>query len=112
MPIYEFVCESCGRQSSVFQRSISADLTAACPHCQSTHLRRLVSRFAVLRSANDAFDDRALDGLNTDDPEAMSRWARRMGEEMGEDLGPEMEGAFDDSASEGEFDGFGDDLDD
>lgn len=64
MPIYEYVCESCGRQSSVFQRRINADVAAVCPHCQGSSLRRLVSRFAVLRSVEDSFDDSALAGLD------------------------------------------------
>jgi putative FmdB family regulatory protein len=104
MPIYEFVCESCGRQLSVFQRRIGAELNPECPHCQSRALRRLISRFAVLRSVDDAFDDSALEGLDENDPRAMERWARQMGEELGEDLGADDEdlGGF----------GAGDDLGD
>jgi putative FmdB family regulatory protein len=84
MPIYEFVCESCGRQSSVFQRRITAEVRPSCPNCQSASMRRLISRFSVVRSTRDAFDDSALDGLDENDPEAMARWAGQMGGEMGD----------------------------
>ena len=104
MPIYEFACEACGRESSVFQRSMNVAVSATCPHCQSGRLRRLISRFAVLRSTNDAFDDSDLAGLDSDDPEAMERWARGMGAEAGGDFGDAGEG--------GDFDGTGDEFDD
>ena len=59
MPIYEFRCEACGRRVSIFQRSINAPFNAACPHCGGTNLRRLVSRFAVVRG-----EDALLDGMD------------------------------------------------
>jgi putative FmdB family regulatory protein len=108
MPIYEFVCTACGRRSSVFQRRITAELNAVCPHCHGADLRRLVSQFAVLRSSADAFDDSALAGLDENDPAAMERWARTMGEEMGGELGSDLDGGF----GGGAFDDLGgDDFD-
>jgi putative FmdB family regulatory protein len=94
MPIYEFVCKACGRKSSVFQRRISAEVAAVCPHCQSANLQRVVSQFAVLRSAASAFDDSGLAGLDENDPAAMERWARSMGEEMGGGLDSDFDDGF------------------
>jgi len=91
MPIYEFECNECGQRVSHFQRRIADTAAPACPRCRSQNLRRLVSRFAVVRSAEDSFDDSDLDGLDGDDPEAMARWARSMGDEIGEDLGSEFD---------------------
>jgi len=108
MPIYEFLCRACGRRSSVFQRSIRTELSAACPHCQSADVQKLVSQFAVLHSAGAAFDDSAMAGFDENDPAAMERWARSMGEEMGGD--PD---SLDDGFGGGGFDDLGgDDVDD
>lgn len=43
MPIYEYVCEACGRLTEVMQR-MSDPPPAACPECGQAKLARLVSR--------------------------------------------------------------------
>ena len=94
MPVYEFACNACGATVSVFVRSISATVAGKCDRCGSADLRRLVSRFAVIKSAGgnfDSLDDSMLDGVDESDPRAMASWARRMQREMGEDLGPEFD---------------------
>ena len=95
MPIYEFRCQACNRRVSIFQRSISAPLSAVCPHCGGTDLRRLVSRFAVVRGEEALLDgmddDSLLAGVDESDPRSMGAWARKMGSRFGEDLGPEFD---------------------
>ena len=95
MPIYEFRCGGCGRRVSVFQRSISASLAASCPHCGGADLRRLVSRFAVVRGEDALLDgmddDSLLAGVDESDPRSVAAWARKMGSRLGEDLGPEFD---------------------
>lgn len=46
MPIYEFVCESCGRPFEDLVRSYNAIAEVRCPACGSAALRRKVSTFA------------------------------------------------------------------
>ena len=46
MPIYEYTCDDCGRLTSVFTRSMSANVNATCTHCGSAKLTRALSRFA------------------------------------------------------------------
>ena len=95
MPIYEYRCNRCQRRASVFQRSIQATAAAACSHCGSTDLTRLISRVAVLHSEESHLEglasDASLADLDESDPRSMARWARRMGREMGEELGPEFD---------------------
>lgn len=95
MPIYEFRCQACRRRVSVFQRSISAPLNAACSNCGSTDLRRLVSRFAVVRGEEALMDglddDSMLAGVDENDPKSMAAWARKMSSRFGEDVGPEFD---------------------
>ncbi len=95
MPIYEYHCNNCRRPFSVLVRSFSAQPEAVCPRCASHDVRRLISRFAVVRSDDSRADDLAdvatdLDGLDEKDPRSLARWARRMSEELGEDAGPEF----------------------
>jgi putative FmdB family regulatory protein len=53
MPSYDYRCNSCGRKSTLFYKSYkdyeaaSADKTAACPHCGSHDLTRVISRVAI-----------------------------------------------------------------
>ncbi len=95
MPIYEYRCGACNRRTSVFVRSISSPVTAACEHCGSKKLSRLVSKFAVHRASGggDGFGDDlgGMDDVDENDPQSVARWARKMRQDSGEDLGPEFD---------------------
>jgi hypothetical protein len=54
-------------------------------------MTRLMSKFAVHRGAINFDDESAMDNFDENDPRAMARLMRQMGEEAGEDLDPEME---------------------
>lgn len=125
MPIYEYLCTSCRKRSSIFFRSYSQVAEPACPRCGSSDLRRLVSRFAVAKSEESRMDDMAdpskFGDVDENDPRSIARWARRMSNEMGEDLGTEFDQIVeqmeagempDEPGGEGgEGDDFGGDLD-
>lgn len=97
MPIYEYLCHQCQRRVSLLWRSF-ADLEAkapVCPRCGGTHLTRLISRVAVVRSEESRLDDladpSALGDLDENDPKSLARFMRKMAAETGEDLGPEFD---------------------
>ncbi|NJN81119.1 MAG: zinc ribbon domain-containing protein [Caldilineaceae bacterium] len=97
MPIYEYACLDCRKRVSVFFRTISvaSDEAARCPICEGSHLRRLVSRVAVMKSEDSRMDALAddpslLSGLESEDPRALAHFMRRMSDEMGEPLDAEM----------------------
>jgi putative FmdB family regulatory protein len=46
MPIYEYRCESCAGKFEVLTRFAERDNAQACPSCESTRTRVLVSSFA------------------------------------------------------------------
>ena len=98
MPIYDYRCQGCGRRISLLFQSYAAAENATCPHCGSTDLSRLVTRFAVVRSEESRLENLAdaesFGDLDEEDPRSVARWARRMGQEMGEDLGPEFDEAI------------------
>jgi putative FmdB family regulatory protein len=94
MPIYEYRCLDCGRYQSVLVRTYSDPTDLTCPRCQGTHLRKLISRFAVLHSDESRLEDLAdpssLGDVDENDPRSVARWARKMGDQMGEDLGDDF----------------------
>jgi putative FmdB family regulatory protein len=95
MPIYEYRCASCGRYHQQLVRSIASYQEPPCPRCGKATLRKLVSRFAVVRSEESRLDDLAdpssFGDLDENDPRSVARWARKMGDSMGEELGPEFD---------------------
>jgi putative FmdB family regulatory protein len=95
MPIYEYRCRSCGRRSQLFFRSFSSTTEPRCPHCQSTEVDRLPSRFAQVRSESgyrDLLSDPSSFGdVNYDDPRSVAEWAKKMGEASGAEMGPEYD---------------------
>jgi putative FmdB family regulatory protein len=56
MPIYEYRCESCAEKFEVLTRFAERDKAQACPTCESTRTRVLVSSFASLTGESSASD--------------------------------------------------------
>jgi putative FmdB family regulatory protein len=96
MPIYEYYCGDCRKRVSVFFRTFAeaSDDAARCPRCEGRHLRRLVSRVAVLKSEESRLDAMAdpsfMAGLENEDPRALAGFMRKMSDEMGEPLDADM----------------------
>jgi putative FmdB family regulatory protein len=53
MPIYEFHCEKCGRDSEILVRSANWNGTK-CPHCGSSKLDKKFSTFAAAGGGGDS----------------------------------------------------------
>ncbi len=114
MPIYEYRCRDCRKQTSVFVRTASTKAEPRCEYCDSPKLSRLISRVAVLHSGGGSLDDideSMMADVDENDPRSVARWARKMQGEMGEELGPEFDDAID-RMEAGEFpdDDGGDDV--
>jgi putative FmdB family regulatory protein len=94
MPIYEYRCDDCHKQTSLFIRSIKNPPTVGCRFCHSQRLTRLISRIVTPKSEESRLDSlgdpSALGGLDEHDPKSMDRWMKTMAGEMGEDLGDDM----------------------
>lgn len=91
MPIYEYSCRDCKRRTSVFVRSVSGPLRAACEHCGSARLSRLMSKFAVHGGRIDLDNPSSMDSIDESDPRAVARLMRQMGDETGEAMEPGFE---------------------
>jgi putative FmdB family regulatory protein len=56
MPIYEFTCEDCSKDSEQLVRSSDWKNHAQCPHCGSVKLEKKLSVFSAGGSGADAVD--------------------------------------------------------
>jgi putative FmdB family regulatory protein len=96
MPFYEYICQKCRRPARLFfSYTEYGTVEPTCPHCQSKQLKRRISRIAVGKSEDarldSLMDDPALAALDEEDPRAIGRFMRKMGQEMGEELGDEFD---------------------
>ncbi len=99
MPLYDYFCSDCQKRFDVFMTYAEYGMRpVTCSHCQSKNVRRRVPRVRVAKSedsrmdslAGDFSDPSALAGLEND-PQAMGRMMRKMGNEMGEEMPPEFD---------------------
>jgi putative FmdB family regulatory protein len=103
MPLYEYRCLDCKKRSTVLVLSLANQAPAACSHCASARVERIMSRFASPKSEEarlEALTDPGnLAGLDENDPQSMARFMKNMGEEMGEDLGEDLSEAMESDES-------------
>src|SRR5260370_7662261 len=90
MPIYEYECGKCHRRTSVLTMRVSEKVDAACRHCGSAKMQRLMSRFATPKSEEARMDALAdpstFAGLDENDPKSVARMMRKMGKEMADHI--------------------------
>ncbi len=99
MPAYQYRCLNCKRRFEIYMTySEYGQKHITCPHCASDQVQRRIGRIRFARSEESRLENLAdpssLEGLE-DDPRAMGRMMRKMGNEMGEDLGPEFNEVID-----------------
>jgi len=105
MPIYEYRCADCGRLTSVFVKSTSAEQRPACSHCGGEKLARAFSRFAYHKSEQRVLEQYGAEPKSLDDykdPRQIGRWAERKFQEYGMEI-PEQAREMIDAAREGEL---------
>lgn len=62
MPVYEYVCQSCGGQFDQLVRSLDAADAVTCDSCASPNVRRLISSFAMVGGLDEPMAPRASSG--------------------------------------------------
>jgi putative FmdB family regulatory protein len=95
--VYEYSCRQCGKRSSLLVGMVAEPDEEACPHCGSTDLARLVSRFRRGRTEDDRMDELSSRIEATEDPDgpaATRALLREVGKAMDEDFSDEMEEMF------------------
>ena len=95
MPTYEFRCRQCDKGSRITYTYAEYDsATPTCLHCASEDVYRLISRVAMAKSEESRLeslaDESVMSGLDGDDPRAVGKFMRKMGQESGEEMGDEF----------------------
>ncbi|MBV6396952.1 MAG: hypothetical protein HFACDABA_02556 [Anaerolineales bacterium] len=96
MPIYDFICQTCHQRFEVFLTyNEYGKKSVNCVHCSSDQVRRRMTKVRIAKSQEARMDNMEsdfgnLEGLE-DDPKALGKMMRKMGNEMGEDLPPEFD---------------------
>ena len=99
MPIYQYRCLNCKKRFEVFlSYKEYGSKRIQCPHCNSDKVQRRIGRIRVAKSEEsrmDALTDASgLEGIEND-PQALGRMMRKMGNEMGEEVPPEFDEVVD-----------------
>jgi putative FmdB family regulatory protein len=99
MPVYQYRCLNCHKRFEVFLSYKEYGVkSVTCPHCQSKRVERRISRVRIAKSEESRLDSltdpSGLEGLEND-PRALGKMMRKMGNEMGEDVGPEFDEVVD-----------------
>lgn len=99
MPTYQYRCLNCKKRFEVFltYQEYGAK-TILCPHCASDQVQRRIGRIRIAKSEESRLDSltdpTGLEGIEND-PKALGRMMRKMGNEMGEEVGPEFDEVVD-----------------
>ena len=104
MPIFEFTCDGCSRRFSALVGVVANPKPPACPKCGGTSLTKAVSRFARVRSEDDALEalaDETAYGDIENDPKAMRKFVKEMSAAMDEDMEEDFEAALEEEMSGG-----------
>jgi putative FmdB family regulatory protein len=101
MPIFEFTCLACKHpRFSELIGVVAMNAAPKCPRCGSENISRLVSRFARVRSVDEALDEMAgmADTLDEDDPRAVRKLMKEMAHGLDDDISSdEIEAMMDES---------------
>lgn len=107
MPIYEYLCQACGKRCSILVLSLRNPPPAGCRHCGSLQVDRLLSRFATPKSEEARLaslaDSDNLSEYDESDPHSASRFISKMGAAMGEDVSDDMEAMMEQAGESGEI---------
>jgi putative FmdB family regulatory protein len=97
MPLYEYLCQSCGKKFTVLVGVTAEKDDESCSHCGSKKAKRLVSRFRRGRSEDERVDELA-DKLEVmgepESPSEMRGMVKEMGKALDEDVSEEMDELF------------------
>ena len=98
MPLYEYRCLDCKKPSTVLVLNLANQAPAACSHCTSARVERILSRFASPKSEEARLealaDPSSLAGIDENDPQSMAQFMKTMGEELGEDFSEDVSAAI------------------
>ena len=88
MPIYEYICNPCNKRVNLFFRSYDeADrITAVCPDCDNSDLRRLISASSISSGKNSTPQQK----ISPNNPHLLAQKMRSSMRKSGKDYGNEF----------------------
>lgn len=104
MPIYEWLCASCGRRFSTLSSVSEAGVNPPCPACGLDKTSRVVSRFAVGKTEDQRLgqlSDRLEASGEPDSLNGMRELVREAGQALDAGMGDDMVSLFDQDSEEG-----------
>lgn len=105
MPIWEYVCQQCGKRLSFLVMN-KDQFSPKCNKCESTDLRRVMSRFAAVRSEESRLENLAdpskWSDLDEKDPKSMVKLMKKMGRELGDEVGEDYDQLIEEAEQEAE----------
>jgi len=93
MPTYEYICENCGVKNSFLVFSWE-DEVLKCKKCGGEKLKRIISRFARLRSEEEKMEstvDEAMRSVDINNPDSIKRWMRKTLKEYSSELDSDID---------------------
>ena len=96
MPIYEYICNTCNKNVTVFLRTASAKVKPLCPVCGNGGLIRIISSFAIHKSISTIYEESGTPGgaISADyykDPRNIGRRLEKQLRDSNIDIPPEIE---------------------
>lgn len=95
MPIYEYMCLSCGKKFSAMILPPAKEADVTCRNCGGRQLKKLISRAVYHKSETDRlaeFDTRKPPKEDFyKDSRNIGLWAKKRAQELGADLGPQFD---------------------
>jgi len=99
LPIYEYRCAECGREFQYLVLRKVDEATLACPQCEGTELKKLVSRTVFHLSEQDRLSGYDPSSPKSDafykDTRNIGLHAKKRAQQMGVDLGSGFEAKLD-----------------
>lgn len=88
MPIYEYICNPCNKRVNLFFRSYDEAnrITAVCPDCENSDLRRLISVSSISSGKNSTSEQK----ISPNNPHLLAQKMRSSMRKSGKDYGNEF----------------------
>jgi putative FmdB family regulatory protein len=93
MPIYEYICENCGFKNSFLVFSWENEVLK-CKKCGEQKLKRIISRFARLKSEEERMEstvDEAMRSVDINNPESIKKWMQKTLKEYSSELDSDVD---------------------
>ena len=103
MPIHDYRCKQCAKRSSHFFRSFSEVSQPDCPHCGSSNVVRLLSKFAVHQSWDSGVNlpsQETMSDFDENDPDSMRHFVQGMRRDMGDEWGHDFDEFIEEAETE------------